>query len=93
MNVKILGIKRIKGSKFEITTVVNFKLRKFVISERKHVVVDGMPPMSSIISETPGFDEVWGSSLELRKSLSNKISEIGKSKTYQMSRKFAGQYA
>jgi hypothetical protein len=92
MNVKILRIRRLQGTKFEIITAVDSKWRKFVILERKDVVVNGMPPMSRIISETPGFEEVWGSSLEFRKSLSNKISEMGKSKTPQMKAKFAGQY-
>lgn len=93
MNVKILRIRRLQGTKFEIITAVDSRRRKFVISEKKDVVVSGMPPMSRIVSETPGFEEVWGSSLEFRRSLSNRISEIGKSRAFQMNGKFAGQYA
>lgn len=78
--IKLLNVKSLGNSKFEVQFECEGKLKKEIVSNEEHEVGDMGRTVAVIVAENPEFYDFWGQSLEFRKEVSSSINSLKEDK-------------
>ena len=82
--IELIDVRKIGNLKFKVSFKQNGKLKDEIITQEEHEVGKSGNVVAVIVAENPEFYDVWGQSLEFRKSVTKSIRLLREKNTPEL---------